>query len=63
MPGEGSAVRLNWQGGNRYYQLQRRNNLGSGDWEIISPPTTTTNVLISPRTPPAAFYRVQHLGD
>jgi hypothetical protein len=60
---EGGAVRLNWRGGNRYYQVQRRNDLASGEWQNVGWFTTATNLLLSPGTEPAAFYRVQDLGN
>jgi WD40 repeat protein len=60
---ENGAVHLNWYGGNRYYQLQRKNNLTIGEWETISPAIATTNAVVDPAVSSAAFYRVLNLGN
>jgi WD40 repeat protein len=61
---EGNGVRLGWQGGNRYYQLQRTTDIVHGPWLDFPGPTTDTNTLLAPgSTNGAVFYRVLNCGN
>ncbi len=60
---EGNAMHLSWRGGNRYYVLQRKNDIGPGEWQTISPAITTTNAFVIPGVGSNAFYRVLNLGN
>jgi WD40 repeat protein len=59
---EGAGVQLRWGGGNRYYQLEQRNNLEGDQWAAITPPTAATNLLVIPQNR-RMFYRVRNLGN
>ncbi len=57
-----NAMHLDWQGGSGLYQVERRTNLSSGNWEAIAGPVTNTNLQV-PLTTPAGFFRIQDLTN
>jgi hypothetical protein len=53
----GGNITISWQGGNPPYQLQRRGNVATGNWEDVGAPTNDTQATDAIGVGPM-FYRV-----